>query len=152
MMPACLAVRGGGAWRRRASGATEDIKVGGSRPLAGLQGVAGINFVAPHLRERFMQGLSQVGLTFWLRCAAHEYRMAAMGHCDFLIYNRMMPWDHAAGWLLHREAGGYSARFDGSPYSPRSLDGGLIIAPDRRSWEMLHEAFIALEPFDQAVR
>ena len=29
-----------------------------------------------------------------------------------------MPWDHLPGWLLHREAGGYSARFDGSPIAP----------------------------------
>ncbi len=29
-----------------------------------------------------------------------------------------MPWDHAPGWLLHREAGGYSARFDGTPVPP----------------------------------
>ena len=43
--------------------------------------------------------------------------MLAAGHCHFLLFNRLMPWDHAPGWLLHREAGGYSARFDGAPYA-----------------------------------
>ena len=55
-----------------------------------------------------------------------------------------MPWDHAAGWLLHREAGGYAARFDGSPYSPLLHGGGLICAPDRVSWQSAREAL--LEP------
>jgi hypothetical protein len=50
-----------------------------------------------------------------------------------------MPWDHAAGWLLHQEAGGYSARFDGSPYRPTSHEGGIICAPDAASWHALHE-------------
>ena len=44
-----------------------------------------------------------------------------------------MPWDHAPGWLLHQEAGGYSARFDGSPYTPLATGGGLICTPDRES-------------------
>ena len=45
------------------------------------------------------------------------------------VYNRLLPWDHAAGWLLHREAGGYSARLDGSPYDVTDTAGGLICAP-----------------------
>ncbi|HHX89564.1 MAG TPA: inositol monophosphatase [Paracoccus sp.] len=139
---ACLAVRGVGAWKRHGSGSDENLRVSRGGTLSSLQGVAGVNFVAPPLLDRFMHGMSKVALTFWLRCAAHEYRMAAAGHCDFLIYNRMMPWDHAAGWLLHREAGGHSARFDGSPYDPAQLDGGLILAPDLASWEALRDAFI----------
>jgi fructose-1,6-bisphosphatase/inositol monophosphatase family enzyme len=30
--------------------------------------------------------------------------------------HKLMPWDHADGWLIHQEAGGYSAHFDGSTY------------------------------------
>lgn len=37
-----------------------------------------------------------------------------------------MPWDHAPGWLLHQEAGGYSAHFDGRGYKPAHTGGGLI--------------------------
>ena len=51
-----------------------------------------------------------------------------------------MPWDHAAGWLLHREAGGYSAHFDGTPYRPTDLSGGLICAPDEASWRAARDA------------
>jgi fructose-1,6-bisphosphatase/inositol monophosphatase family enzyme len=70
--------------------------------------------------------------------------MAAAGDCHMLLYNRLMPWDHAAGWLLHQEAGGYSAHFDGTPYHPTHLSGGLICAPDEASWHLIRAAM--LEP------
>ena len=54
----------------------------------------------------------------------------------------MLPWDHAPGWLLHREAGGYSARLDGSPYIPADTSGGLLCAPDQASWTALRSALL----------
>jgi fructose-1,6-bisphosphatase/inositol monophosphatase family enzyme len=68
--------------------------------------------------------------------------MVADGKCDFLVFNRLWPWDHAPGWLLHREAGGYSAGFDGRPYSPTRVDGGLICAPDRDGWQAVRDALM----------
>ena len=44
--------------------------------------------------------------------------------------------------LLHQEAGGYSARFDGSPYLPTHLGGGLICATDEESWHALRDALV----------
>jgi fructose-1,6-bisphosphatase/inositol monophosphatase family enzyme len=58
------------------------------------------------------------------------------------FYNRLMPWDHLPGWLLHREAGGYAARFDGSAYTPQHRDGGLICAPDRACWEAVRATLL----------
>ena len=72
-----------------------------------------------------------------MRCAAHQYRLTAAGHGHFQVYSRPMPWDHAAGWLLHREAGGCAARIDGEPYDVTRHDGGLLFAPDRASFEAL---------------
>ena len=82
-----------------------------------------------------LRNLPRLGSVTWLRCAAHEYRMAASGACHVLFYNRLMPWDHAPGWLLH-QGGGYSAHFDGSAYVPAHTTGGLICAPDRASWRL----------------
>ena len=31
----------------------------------------------------------------------------------------------------------YAARFDGSPYLPGHRSGGLILAPDRETWNLL---------------
>ncbi|HEY0183902.1 MAG TPA: inositol monophosphatase family protein, partial [Rhodopila sp.] len=73
---------------------------------------------------------------------AHEYRMAAAGYCHVLFFNRLMPWDHAAGWLAHQEAGGYSAHFDGRSYRPAHTIGGLICAPDRASWELVRDGLL----------
>ena len=50
--------------------------------------------------------LSRSATSTSLRCAAHEYRAMAAGHCHLLFYNRLMPWYYAASWLLHHEVGG----------------------------------------------
>lgn len=47
------------------------------------------------------------------------------------------PWDDAAGVLIHQEAGGHSAFWDGSPYRPSVMHKGLAAAPDRESWQEL---------------
>jgi fructose-1,6-bisphosphatase/inositol monophosphatase family enzyme len=49
-------------------------------------------------------------------CAAEQYPRLALGVNDVSLFNRTLAWDHAAGTLWLNEAGGRSARFDGSPY------------------------------------
>ena len=135
-----LALRGEGAWRQDAEGRTRDLRVAAPVPVDQVHAVAGTNFLPPDLRATVTGNLARLGLTFWTRCAAHEYRLAAAGHLHVLMYNKLMPWDHAAGWLLHREAGGYSAHFDGTAYAPSHFTGGLICAPDRPSWDAVRAA------------
>ena len=134
------AVRNEGAWLQLGDGTREDLRVAAPVSPAAMHAVAGTNFLPEPLRTTVAHNLSRIGMNFWLRCAAHEYRMAAAGHCHLLVYNRLMPWDHAAGWLLHREAGGYSAHFDGTPYHPTHVTGGLICAPDQTSWQAARDA------------
>jgi fructose-1,6-bisphosphatase/inositol monophosphatase family enzyme len=51
------------------------------------------------------------------------------GRADFNFYRMTRPWDHAAGTLMLREAGGVAMRFDGEPYSPaQPVNVGLIAA------------------------
>lgn len=69
--------------------------------------------------------------------AAHDYLDLVEGRLHFAHFRRLMPWDHAAGVLIHAEAGGCGARMDGSPYRPGLGDGGLLLAPGRRSWDAL---------------
>ena len=68
--------------------------------------------------------------------------MIAAGHYAFALYSKLMPWDHAAGWLLHREAGGYAARLDASPYDLTRHTGGLLCTPDRASWQDVRGALV----------
>jgi fructose-1,6-bisphosphatase/inositol monophosphatase family enzyme len=79
---------------------------------------------------------------FEYRCAGHEYFLLASGAAQFALYNRLHPWDHAPGHLLHSEAGGFSARLDGTAYAPRDATPGLLLAPDSASWATLREALI----------
>jgi fructose-1,6-bisphosphatase/inositol monophosphatase family enzyme len=107
-----------------------------------MTGSASWRFLPEPLRSRVCRNFPRVAATFDYRCSAHEYRMLAGGFCHFLFFNKLMPWDHAPGWLLHREAGGYSAMFDGSPYRPSLIRGGLICTPDKASWHALHAALL----------
>ncbi len=58
------------------------------------------------------------------------------------MYNKLMPWDHLAGTLIAQEAGGHAARFDGSPYRPTDLEGGLLVASNPDSWRVLRDEII----------
>lgn len=135
-----VALHGQGAWMERRDGGTDALRVAAPAPVGEMDGALSWRFMPEPVRSRVCARLPRVAGAWDYRCAAHQYRLAAAGHCHFLVYHRMMPWDHAAGVLLYREAGGVVARLDGTPYSPASTLGGLIAAPDRVSWSALHEA------------
>jgi fructose-1,6-bisphosphatase/inositol monophosphatase family enzyme len=141
-----VAVEGGGAWLRRGGATERRLQVAAPAPVAEMEAVAGTQFVAEPLRGVLAANLGRLGSHTWLRCAGHEYRMAAAGHCHLLTYHRLMPWDHAPGWLLHREAGGYSAHFDGTPLQVGRMSGGLMCAPDEASWHAAHDALFTAHP------
>lgn len=69
--------------------------------------------------------------------AAHDYLDLLEGRSQFAHYSRLMPWDHAAGVLMHLEAGGYAALCDGRAYAPTLREGHLLMAPSRASWDRL---------------
>ena len=50
------------------------------------------------------------------RCAAEQYPRLVLGVNDISVFERTLPWDHAAGVLFVNEAGGRALRPDGSPY------------------------------------
>lgn len=136
------ALRDRGAWLLAPDGSRTSLRVARALPVGQMHGIVSTNFVPEPLRTRVNGRLSCLASSNWFRCAAHEYRLAAAGFSDVLFYNKLMPWDHAAGWLLHREAGGYSAHFDGSPYLPTHTTGGLLCAPDQASWEQVRSALL----------
>jgi fructose-1,6-bisphosphatase/inositol monophosphatase family enzyme len=136
------AVRGGGAWAEQEDATRIALRVADPVPVSEMEGFIGTTYLPEPLRTTVNTNLSRLATTASLRCAAHEYRVAAAGHCHLLFYNRLMPWDHAAGWLLHHEAGGYSAHFDGATYHPTHFSGGLIYAPDEASWHLARAALL----------
>ncbi|MGN6497875.1 MAG: inositol monophosphatase family protein [Tsuneonella sp.] len=75
------------------------------------------------------------------RCAAEQYPRLALGQNDVSSFNRIMPWDHAAGVLWLNEAGGRAARYDGSEYLVDDYETrGLLAASSPAIWD----DFIAL--------
>lgn len=139
-----MALRGEGAWVEDAEGRrVTDLRVAPPVPVERMVAAVSWGFMPEPLKSRVTSRLPRLAAAIAMRCAAHEYRLAAGGHVHALVYNKLMPWDHLPGWLLHREAGGYSARFDGSVFTPVTHSGGLLVAPDRPSWEALREALIA---------
>lgn len=137
-----LALRGEGAWIETPDGRLRNLHVAAPAPVGDMAGNVSWRFMPEPQRTTVCGNLPRLGGSWDYRCAAHEYRMVASGHCHFLVFNRLLPWDHAPGWLLHREAGGFAARFDGSAYSPAVTDGGLICAPDEATWAALREALL----------
>jgi fructose-1,6-bisphosphatase/inositol monophosphatase family enzyme len=72
------------------------------------------------------------------KCCAVDYLAIITGRIHFAYYRNLMPWDHAAGQLMHREAGGYSACLDGADYHPgKPAEGGLLLTPDAKNWELI---------------
>lgn len=78
------------------------------------------------------------------RCAAEQYPRLVLGENDVSIFERTLPWDHAAGVLFVNEAGGKAARPDGSAYRVDEDRTGLIGAASPALWEELAARMAAL--------
>lgn len=136
-------IRGHGAWHKSEAGGSRDMKVARPRPIGELVGVSSWYHMPEPLRTQVTARFAKVRAAFSYRCAAYEYRLLADGHIDFSLSWKLMPWDHAAGVLMHQEAGGYSALYDGKPYRADVHQGGLMLAPDKHSWQALHAALLS---------
>ncbi len=123
-----VAEEGGGAWsggRRVSPGdpGTEPSSMKGS--------------LGRRLRERdevkgVFEDLNTAG------CCGIEYLRIATGELHFAHYRGLKPWDHAAGDLIVREAGGRVRHVDGSFYQPgRNHRHGLLSACDDACWKQV---------------
>jgi fructose-1,6-bisphosphatase/inositol monophosphatase family enzyme len=137
-----LALRGEGAWSEGPDGGTRDLRVARPAPVGEMNGHISWRYLPEAERSAVCANLPRLAGAWDFRCAAHQYRMVASGSTHLLMFNRLLPWDHAPGWLLHREAGGYAARYDGSPYLPVHQSGGIICAPDKASWHAVRAALL----------
>jgi fructose-1,6-bisphosphatase/inositol monophosphatase family enzyme len=88
--------------------------------------------IGDRVRKEFDRQLSaeqrrRLGELTTLRCAGREYIEILDGRYGFNIYRMTKPWDHAAGALMLREAGGDALRFNGAPYGPADpMESGII--------------------------
>ena len=132
------AERGAGAWLdgRR-------VRVGG--PPERLRASISTKFVPPPLKPRIEALRPSLAAHESSHCAATTYTDLVTGNLDLALYYRLLPWDHAAGVLIHAEAGGYARMFDGSAYSPLVHTGGLLAAPDEETWRAITGRFLPVD-------
>jgi fructose-1,6-bisphosphatase/inositol monophosphatase family enzyme len=94
-------------------------------------GYVGYRFKKDFDRQLPAERRRQIGRIGTLGCAGHEYLNILDGRAGFSIYRITKPWDHAAGALMLREAGGEAVQFGGAPYVPgQPVNAGLIGAAD----------------------
>ena len=69
------------------------------------------------------------------RCVGREYMDLVRGKFDFASYSgTLKPWDHAAGIMIYKEAGGVDSMLDtGTPYrvEPHLIQGEVMLAPNQ---------------------
>ena len=103
-----------------------------SVPIAAL----GTHFLAPDRRERVhSHAAPHFDIRPVPRCAAASYPRLVTGDNDVALFQRILPWDHAAGVLLLSEAGGRVTHWDRSPYRVGGPGRGVLCAADERLWQ-----------------
>jgi fructose-1,6-bisphosphatase/inositol monophosphatase family enzyme len=127
----CHAVAGGGGAFLDGERITAQ-ESGSTLPVAALA----VYFMTPERRadivERARGRLTLVDIP---RCAAEQYPRLVLGQNDIALFERTLPWDHAAGALFLAESGGRIARPDGSPYIVGDGRKGLLGAASPRLWD-----------------
>jgi fructose-1,6-bisphosphatase/inositol monophosphatase family enzyme len=128
------AEEGSGAWEN----GTTRLRVAEPAPLAEMTAALYVGpRRTPELYERVRALKADIGPRSYLSCAGAEYLALARGATHYAVFTRLLPWDHAAGHLIHAEAGGFSRMMDDRPYEPRPIDGTLLLAPNTDCWQSL---------------
>lgn len=131
----CHAEQGAGSWI--------DGEHVSARPTEEALPVAAIStvFLDEAQRERVITHIApHYRLVDIPRCAAEQYPRLVLGINDVSVFNRTLPWDHAAGVLFLNEAGGKAARPDGSAYRVDEYErSDLIGASTPQIWEQFVE-------------
>ena len=125
------------------------VHVSKGGPVENLTGFCSF-YNLPADKQPAMAGLmTRFQRLYMLRCAAHEFRMLAQGHVDFMLCANLTPWDHAAGALIVQRAGGHVACLDGSEYRAQMRTGYLLCASDAATWGRIRDAVAFLLEADK---
>ncbi|TDB72025.1 inositol monophosphatase family protein [Micromonospora sp. KC721] len=109
-----------------------------------MRGTAMTRSLPPAVRTRVEAGGERLGeLLSGQHCAGREYLDLLTGDHRFVLFWRTLPWDHAPGVLLVREAGGVARHLDGAEYHPADDRPGLLVAADAATWSTARAALLA---------
>lgn len=124
-----------------ASGRGRALTVAEGKPLEDLAGYVPLHLYSQDKQPQIAEAMTRFKRCTVLGCSAHEYRMLAQGHVDFLISSTLNPWDHAAGALICEKAGAHVEMLEGGSYTAGLRKGTLMVAPDRVTWNRLQKVF-----------
>ena len=131
------AERGAGAWIDGRRARVADMGA------AALRGIVKTRFLPEPLKSEIAGRSGRLRETqAGSNCAGVDYPAIVKGESDFALYWRTLPWDHAPGTLFLAEAGGHTARLDGSPYRPADDRRGLLAAASRAAWDSARAALM----------
>ena len=116
------------------------VAVSKGGPVENLTGFVSFYNIPEDKRPQMAALMTRFQRLYMLRCAAHEFRMMAQGHVDFVLCSSLSPWDHAAGALIVGRAGGHVACLDGSEYRAQMRSGYLLCASDAATWGRVRDA------------
>ena len=141
-----MARAGEGAWFARDGAAPVRLSASGyAADPADSFGFVSLYLYDGADRERLAGTLPGFRRTMSLRCSCHEYRLQVQGRSDFSLSAMLNVWDHAAGVLALREAGGVARLLDGREYRPEMREGRLLTAATEPLWDRLAELWAGLE-------
>ncbi|MGK2912402.1 MAG: inositol monophosphatase family protein [Sphingobium sp.] len=127
----CHAVLGGGAFIDEERISARES--GAEKPIAALA----VYFMTDEQRaEIAVRAEGKFTLVDIPRCAAEQYPRLVLGQNDVSLFERSLPWDHAAGALLLNESGAKLSRRDGTPYVVGDNKRGLLGAASPRMWDL----------------
>lgn len=133
----CHAARGMGA---TCDGAVVRARsTGSARPRAAL----GTHFLTQDRRARVhARADRRLDVVPVPRCAAESYPRLVFGQDDVALFQRILPWDHAAGALFLTEAGGHITHWDGASYRVGGRGIGVLAAASKPLWERAAEVLL----------
>lgn len=70
-------------------------------------------------------------------CAGSAYVDLTSGAIDFVMMNKLHPWDHAPGSLMVEEAGGVARLASGRRYTVAERQGPMIATHGEEQWQTL---------------
>ncbi|HUI17504.1 MAG TPA: inositol monophosphatase family protein [Alphaproteobacteria bacterium] len=126
------ALRGGGAWSEG-----EQVFAAKGVELSRMTGSAYGPGAGTILADKALAESGRVGQIANRLCGGVEYIDFAKARRHFMLSSRSLPWDHAAGVLIAREAGGIARFLDGSDYAPTVSEKRVLVATDEASWRHL---------------
>lgn len=106
----------------------------------------GTHFLPPDRRER-VHAAAANGLAVQPvpRCAAESYPRLVLGQDDVALFQRILPWDHAAGALFLTETGGKATHWDGRPYRVGGTGQGMLAAATPDLWQAAADILLGAE-------